>query len=99
MSKPMVVEPEAEADLKDAYLWYQKQREGLGDDFLLCYEAAPDAIGQWPRAYPVVGRHSRRILLRRFPYSVLYVELPEVIAVLGVFNTSRHPKVWRRRLK
>jgi len=38
---------EAEADLDETYLWYERQREGLGSDFLLCFEeyvAIPNSI-------------------------------------------------------
>jgi len=30
MSYRLVLQPEAEADLDEAYLWYEKQRRGLG---------------------------------------------------------------------
>lgn len=38
MMLPYLIRPEAEAELNEAYLWYERQREGLGADFLLCFE-------------------------------------------------------------
>lgn len=35
---PYRIRPEAEADLNEIYWWYERQREGLGADFLLCFE-------------------------------------------------------------
>jgi len=29
---PLIIEPEAEADILEAHDWYEKQREGLGED-------------------------------------------------------------------
>lgn len=34
----------AEEELHQAYNWYEEQRDGLGEDFLLCIEATLDAI-------------------------------------------------------
>jgi len=94
-----MIEPEAEKDLRDAQDWYERQRLGLGDDLLLCFEAVLEAVGERPRSFPIVGRRARRALMRRFPFSVLFVELADVIAVIGVFHTSRDPRQWRRRLR
>lgn len=41
MSKEQVIiRPQAESDISDAYQWYEAQRKGLGDNFLLCIEEA-----------------------------------------------------------
>ena len=39
-NKPVLIQAEAEADINDAYLWYESQRKGLGESFLLCVEEA-----------------------------------------------------------
>ena len=92
MTTRVVIEPEAEADLAEAYSWYEAQRPGLGDDFMLCVEAALEVVGERPRSFPIIRSHTRRILVRRFPYLILFVELPDLISVVGVFHTSRDPR-------
>ena len=99
MSKRVIVEPEAEADLAEAYAWYDEQRAGLGDDFLLCIEAAIEAIGERPKSFPIVQSQTRRALVRRFPYLVLFVELPDLITVVGIFHASRDPQRWTPRMR
>jgi hypothetical protein len=42
MKLPLLVTPDAEADLTDAKAWYEKRREGLGNEFVLCVEAGLD---------------------------------------------------------
>jgi hypothetical protein len=37
---PVIVSPEADDDLAQAKAWYDGQRPGLGDDFVLCVEQA-----------------------------------------------------------
>ena len=99
MSKPVIVEPEAEADLRAAYDWYEDQREGLGTDFVLCFEGILAAIAERPRSFPIIARRTRRALTGRFPYSVLFVELPDTITVIGVFHTSRSPSHLQHRAR
>ena len=68
----MIIRPEAEADLVAARAWYEKQREGLGAEFILCVEEALQRIGRMPEMYAVVHRDIRRVLTRRFPYAIYY---------------------------
>jgi len=37
-NKPVLIQAEAEGDIKDAYQWYESQRKGLGESYLLCIE-------------------------------------------------------------
>jgi hypothetical protein len=99
MSKRVLIEPEAEAELLTTYQWYEQQRVGLGDDFLLCFEAALAAIGERPGSFPIVEKRTRRALIRRFPYFALFYEMPDVTCVLGVFHSKRDPATWKRRAR
>ena len=69
MKKPVIVREEAEADLSEAYQWYEQQVRGLGVEFLLCVDGAMASIEKNPHLYPVVHKGViRRALTRRFPY-------------------------------
>ncbi len=68
----MIIRPEAEADLVNAREWYERQREGLGAQFLLCVEEVLERIGRTPEMYAVVYHDVRRAFTRRFPYAVYY---------------------------
>jgi hypothetical protein len=37
--------------------------------------------------------------MKRFPYLVLFVDLDDVIVVVGVFHTARDPKTIARRAR
>ena len=39
--KHLLIRPEAETEIEEAYHWYEGQRDGLGSDFLLCVEGGP----------------------------------------------------------
>lgn len=68
----LLIRPEAEADIEEAYRWYERQRSGLGSDFLLWVEEGHDKIQKNPEMYRVVHRNVRRLLIRRFPYGIFY---------------------------
>jgi plasmid stabilization system protein ParE len=48
MSLSVVLRPEAEADLHDAYGWYEWQQSGLGRRFVEQVSAAFDQLAEQP---------------------------------------------------
>ena len=67
----LVVAPEADQDIQEAYAWYELQRPGLGEEYLSCIEACVQGLHRSPLTYPVVHETYRRALVRRFPYAVV----------------------------
>lgn len=94
----VIFRPAAEIDLHEAYHWYETRAPGLGTEFMRCVDACVQTICRQPEIYPVTHRQVRQGLLRRFPYSVLYLVSNERIVVISFFHTSRDPKIWKRRL-
>ena len=97
MSRRLIIRPEAEGEIVDAFDWYGSRVPGLGADFLLSVDAIMNAILRNPQHYPRVHRIVRRALMRRFPYEVFFVEDDERVVVVSVFHAKRNPKRWRRR--
>jgi plasmid stabilization system protein ParE len=93
----LIVQPEAEADLKEAFRWYQAQRQGLGQEFLDEASRALSRIAEQPLRYALVHGEARRALLRRFPYVVLYVARDERVFVLAVLHQRRNSSIARAR--
>ncbi|WP_435548310.1 type II toxin-antitoxin system RelE/ParE family toxin [Desulfobacterium sp. N47] len=99
MKKPLIVRPEAEVDLAEAYQWYEQQVHGLGAQFLLCVDAVMASIERNPQLFPVVHKAViRRALTRRFPYGVFFVEGERSISVIRVAHAKRNPRVWQDRV-
>ena len=98
MAAELILAPEAERDIAEAYAWYEKQRVGLGEEFLTCVDACTQAICRTPQMYGVVHENYRRGLVRRFPYAVFYEYVDKSVIVNCVFHTSRDPQKWRQRL-
>jgi plasmid stabilization system protein ParE len=91
--------PEAERELEDAFWWYERQRSGLGLEFLLAFDAAVEGLRRLPEGHEIVARRTRKALLRRFPYLVLYVVEAERVLVTAVFHGRRDPSRWSDRVR
>lgn len=89
---------EAEEDILEGYIWYERKKSGLGEEFLESLDNARYSILQNPAAYRArYKKKVRAFLLQRFPYLILYVLEKDAVKIISVFNTSRDPKVWKKR--
>ncbi len=98
MAAELIVTPAARADVDDAYTWYEAQRVGRGEDFLVRVEASIQALCRLPEMHAVYYKGYRRALVRRFPYAVFYEHTDDTVTVYSVFHTSQDPAKWRLRL-
>src|ERR1039457_6705978 len=98
MAVELVIAPEAELDLAEAYVWYESRRAGLGEEFMSSIDACLQSIRRRLEMYPVVDEGYRRYLIRRFPYAVFYEQSEATVTIYAVFHTSRDPHKWRQRL-
>jgi len=98
MAAKLILAPETEQDLFQAYSWYESQRIGLGEEFLTRVDACIQGIRRTPEMHQTVHDNYRRGLVRRFPYVVFYEYENDTVTVYCVFHTSRDPKKWQSRL-
>jgi len=98
MAADLIVAPEAQGDIEEAYAWYEDRRVGMGEAFLVRVDACIQAIRRSPEMHAIVHENYRRGLVRRFPYAVFYEYAAETVTVYCVFHTSRDPQKWRGRL-
>ena len=97
MAADLIIAPEVEVDLSEAYDWYEDHRSGLGEEFLSCVDACIQGIRRMPEMYGKVHEGYRRALIRRFPYAI-YEYTKQVVTVYCVLHTSHDPGKWRKRL-
>ncbi len=53
-----------------------------------CVDACVQIIRRHPEIFPVVHKQIRQGVLRRFPYSVLYLPEDDNVIVLSIFHSS-----------
>ncbi|MFN8275961.1 MAG: type II toxin-antitoxin system RelE/ParE family toxin [Chitinophagales bacterium] len=97
MKPKLVFGVEFEADLKESYLFYEQQRAGLGDDFILAVEAALAEIYRNPMLFAQVYKNMRKVNLKRFPFGVFYVVQNNETIILAVLHLVRAPASWKKR--
>jgi plasmid stabilization system protein ParE len=97
MSLPIVLRPDAEADLQSARGWDEAQRAGLGDDFAAAVEQFFTRIQALPQLYATVQANVRRNKLKRFPYVVYYRVHADRLEVIAILHGSRNPQTWQDR--
>ncbi len=99
MKYKAVIRPEAEDDLREAFKWYEDKRVGLGQDFLLHINAGIRLIERNPNIYKIEYRGTRKHLVKRFPYKIIYLTGEDKIFILAVIHTKRNPELERKRIQ
>jgi toxin ParE1/3/4 len=100
MAAKLVVSPHAEHELDAAVQWYENDRPGRGKKFVAKVKECFRSIRRSPRAFTVLADPYRRIVVRPFPYIIVYRydTGPKTVTVVDVFHTSRDPDDLLRRL-
>ena len=88
----LIVKPRAIEMAQKAYRWYEKRQVELGDSFLLEIDNCYDRIESSPMQYAKIKKNFRQIILRTFPYVIVFEILKEDVVIYAVFHTSRNPK-------
>lgn len=94
---PAGLHPEAAHELEAAALHYEKIRPKLGQEFLASFEQALLLIRKRPGAWRKLRPRLFRILLRRFPYGVVYRKTKDKLQILAVYHCAREPDYWMGR--
>ena len=87
--------PEAEKELLEAAQWYSQQSIGLDYEFIRCIDEAMARIVRTPLMFPTVHRDRRRVIVKRFPYSIIFNVLEDEVLIYAIFHFSRSPKRWK----
>ncbi len=93
----LLFHPDVSFEIKSSYDWYEKQANGLGEDFLNELEYGYHAIVEFFDTWPKFSSGFRRFILSRFPYSVIYRKNNDSIYIIAVMHNSRKPEYWLKR--
>lgn len=82
----------ANKDIEVAILLYERQRKGLGLEFLECISKGEKLIKSDPKIYPKVYSIFRRCVIHRFPFAIYFtIENSNEIVVHSVFDNRQNP--------
>jgi toxin ParE1/3/4 len=77
---------------------YEDQAHGLGADFLAVISAAISLLRENPEIGAPHRAETRRFVLPRFPYSIVYLDEPDFVLVIAIAHHRRKPGYWSDRL-
>lgn len=98
MSRHAQLTREVEADLAEAFEYYEAQLSGLGYELIATVEHQLERIAKNPAQYQVLHRGVRRAVVRRFPYGIFYLVEAEGVVILAIEHQARDPERWKERL-
>ena len=89
--------PKAADEYKEAIDYYEDCQAGLGKQLRQEIDASIKLILAFPTAWTLLEGEIRRILIRRFPFGLLYILRNDEIYILAVMNLNRNPNYWKER--
>ena len=89
--------PGASDDYDAAYAWYFTRGSGIADDFEREIERCLRLIEASPLRWPRFDAERRRMIVRKFPYSIVYEIINDEVVILAVAHGRRRPYYWRGR--
>jgi hypothetical protein len=90
--------PIAQKELHSAVEFYNVQRQGLGFEFLSEVIEAFDRIINFPSAWPPFHKNTRRCIVSRFPYGIIYFVEEDAVLIVAVSHLHREPEYWIGRI-
>lgn len=91
--------PQARTEVLEAQAWYEARAAGLGLEFARAVDAAINSAVRNPEAFASIAGDCRRVLLRRFPFSLVYRVRGDEFLVIAVFHHRRDPSRLTSRTK
>ena len=92
------VHPEAVAEAQAAARWYRERSALAADAFLAELDRAVERIAENPEIYPHYARGTRRYLLQRFPFYLVYREVVGKLEIVAIAHGRRKPGYWKKRI-
>ena len=97
-SKPYRLHPEAWLEIEGADQWYRQHSEDAAVDFVAEVWDAVRSICKAPHRWPDYLHGTRRYLLGRFPFFIVYLEAAELVSIVAIAHSKRKPGYWKKRL-
>jgi plasmid stabilization system protein ParE len=100
MPKPKAyrLHPEAWLEFEAADDWYVARSLDASVGFLSDVYGALETISEAPHRWPKYLHGTRRLVLERFPFSVIYLDDSDFVTIIAVAHSKRKPGYWKYRV-
>jgi hypothetical protein len=89
--------PLADTELGEAIRYYEECEPGLGLELAEEVYSAIRRICEYPEAWAELNRNTRRCLVNRFPFGVIFQVKAGRLRIIAIANLHRRPDYWKDR--
>lgn len=102
MRRTVRILEEVSQEAIEAAAWDEHEKPGLGSEFFVAIDAALDifegnVIPLSPLYEEAGDTGAKRLIMNRFPYDIVVIDLSNESIVIAVSHHSRKPGYWRER--
>jgi plasmid stabilization system protein ParE len=97
--KPLTYHPESRIESREIIDWYWTRSQVAASDFTDELNTSLAHLREAPQACPPYPHGTRRILLNRFPFFIVFRERLHDIQIIAVAHAKRRPGYWTKRLR
>ena len=92
---PLEIRASALEDMLAAVLWYSEHAPGREETLLVEIDRALNVVLEAPGRWALFESGTRRFILRKFPYSIIYRVSDVSVTVIAFSHHKREPGYWR----
>lgn len=99
MSCKILFSSMAAKEIQESFDWYEDRGQGLGHKLIDIIDNTIELILLNPEGFLIKKEPFREASLKKFPYIIVYeyVKEKQVVYLLHIFHTSRHPRIKYKR--
>ncbi|MBU1218790.1 type II toxin-antitoxin system RelE/ParE family toxin [Myxococcota bacterium] len=90
--------PSAEQELNEGVDYYNQAQDGLGLQFTKEVYNSIQNILSFPYGWTPLSENTRRCLVNRFPFGVIYQIEDDQIIIIAVMQLNKKPEFWKDRI-
>jgi plasmid stabilization system protein ParE len=83
--------PEANEDFREAIRWYHARNPAIATEFRITVSNVIRRIVRAPQRWPKHLNGTRSFVLDRFPFSIIYIDDPDVLTIVAVAHSEESP--------
>jgi plasmid stabilization system protein ParE len=99
MTCPVIVRPDADADIQKIHIDLEQVRTGLGAKFAAQLRVVLERIESMPELHGVVWKDVRAARVKKFRYIAYYIVFSDRVEVLAVMDGARDSSAWQSRVR
>ena len=91
MTFEVIFRKRASSELDRAFKIYEKERVGLGSEFIEELDEYLDELETRPKSFRVIVKNYRIAVMQRFPFEIFFFIDKQKVVIANIFHTSRRP--------